>query len=225
MRTRRTKLLLFLAFAGSVLAGVFPIGLSVRELSNLSTSVLQINEAASVTRQARDVGEKVGLAVTDFTAIALDLDPIERKNILSETDKHVSSFAQSVAGLKKSIKHWLSEQQDRDLSEATEALAHSWEEIRDHSHTQMSSGEKVYHFLQMADNAKKARGVLRAIEVHTSSLTDTETRLAFERLRSTGTFLVTAIAVGFLINSFGSVRIFRSLKSTWKQTPSSNAQS
>ena len=214
MTVQRPPLLLLLAFVGSILAGVVPIGLSVRELATLHASVQEINDLASVARQARDVAESIGLAVMDFTAVALDIEPAERTSILAETDKHVSQFTRSVVRLKQAIKHWLSEQQDKDLTEATEELAHSWEEIRDQAKAEMSSQEKVHHFLQIADNAKKARAVLLAVEAHTSSLAETQTRLAFDRLAVTGMLLLAAMLVGFTTGSFGSFKIFRSLEST-----------
>ena len=213
MRARPPRILLFIAFIGSILAGVFPVGLSIRELASLGASVQQIDAASSVARQAREVADKIALGITDFTAIVIDLDPAERVGILSETDRNVAEFGKSVIRLRHAVRQSLNDQQDRELADAAESLAYSWSEIRDEAAGELSSSEKAYHFLQIAYHAKKARGVLLDVEARTSSLADAQTRLAIDSLRVTGALLVTAIIVGFLINTIGSLSIFWSLRS------------
>lgn len=205
-----------MAFAGSFLASVVPIGLSFQELSGLRESVQQINDAASISRQARMVGEKITAALSDFTAFVLDLDPVERQLVLSATDKQVSQFNQSVLTLKEAMTPWLSAAQSADLAKAADLIGFSWEEIRRQSGSGLTDLDKAFHFRRLVDNVRKAQGVLREIETHTSGLADSQSKQVFERLGVAATLLVGAIAVGFLISSFGSLSIFHSLEASRK---------
>lgn len=216
LKGRRPHLLLLVAFAGSFLASVVPIWLSFAELSSLRASVQQINEAAAASRQARAVGEKIAAALSDFAAFVLDLDPVERQLVLSATDKQVSQFNQSVLTLKDAMAPWLDAKQSGDLARAARAIGDSWEEIRRQSGNGLTEQQKAVHFRRLIGNVRKAQTVLRAIETRTSGLADVQSKLVFERLGIAASLLVGAIAVGFLISSFGSLSIFHSLEATRK---------
>ena len=107
----RPQFLLVLAFVSSIIASVVPIALSVNELWALRSSIVKINNAANVARQTRAVAENIALALTDFMAVALDIDTNDRRSILAETDRRVSSFKETLADLKQSIPTWLNERQ------------------------------------------------------------------------------------------------------------------
>jgi signal transduction histidine kinase len=209
------RILLLLAFIGSVIAGAMPLALSVNELGTLNASVRQINEAASAARQSRRIFEQLSEAMTGFTTVAIELEAAEAASFQANTDKKVSAFKLGVANLENSISRWLNEQQKADLIEAIDDLAHSWEEIMA-QRSSLTNAEKAFHFLQIVESTQKARELLLEIENRASNLGASQSQLFFERLKFTGNLLVGAILIGFLINAVGSISIFRSLQTARK---------
>lgn len=200
MTKPRSSLMFLTALTGVMLAGAVPVGLSIHELSSLRASIAIINEAGGAARQARDVGQKIELALTDFMASALELDESERQETLKETDTHVRGFKLAVSMLTQANAHSPIAGESKALAEATDAIFHSWNEIRDQKETKFSSAEKTFHFLTISDNSKKARTVLNGIETRAVSVAEAQSTLAFQNIKKTGALLIVAIVFGIIVN-------------------------
>ncbi len=216
MTKPRSSLMFLTALTGVMLAGAVPVGLSIHELSSLRASIAIINEAGGAARQARDVGQKIELALTDFMASALELDESERQETLKETDTHVRGFKLAVSMLTQANAHSPIAGESKALAEATDAIFHSWNEIRDQKETKFSSAEKTFHFLTISDNSKKARTVLNGIETRAVSVAEAQSTLAFQNIKKTGALLIVAIVFGIIVNGAGTLRILVNSEKTRK---------
>lgn len=212
VKARRPQLLLLAAFAGSILASVVPIALSFQELSTLRESVRQINEASSVARQARTVGDRIAGLLSSFTAYAIGQEPAERARNLSAANVDVEAFGQSVFSLKEAMASLPAEMGDHGLSDAAAAIETLWAELRPHANPAGSKSPQQFPLL--LENVRTAQAALRAIEAETVTRSDAHSKLVFEHLGVVAVLLVGAIGVGFLINSIGSLSIFHSLEKT-----------
>ncbi|MDH3664764.1 MAG: diguanylate cyclase, partial [Alphaproteobacteria bacterium] len=180
-------------FGAALLSAAYLLVLSVGELGHLKTTIAEIDEEAARARQFRDLIDKMSQSILSFTAVALDLSIDERLAVLTETDAYFAEFSSAVDNVKRSTSRTLAPEQQTDLAEALDAVAHSWEEIRDQFDTGMEQAAKAYHFLQITDEVRIARKILVAMEASATRTADQATSQAIERLEASAGFLIKVV--------------------------------
>ena len=150
--------------------------------------------------------QQLGRTLTQLTAVAVKLDAEERDRILLETDR-IAEFSSSAVFPEE----WLDDQQLTDSWTAIEAIEHSWEELKDLRTSQPTEAELAFHFLQITDNANKARSLTSGAQRRAADLAKAQTDLAFAQPERVGTLLIALIVIG--IDQYGgSLTIFQSFR-------------
>ena len=210
MNIGRNQILLLVAFAGAVLANIVPVLLSFDELDLLRANMRLMNETARVSRQAREVADVVPRVMKDFTASTLPIASPERKALLATTGEDMKHLDRSLESLLAESSDWMSPAQLQSLRESTARLSRHWATIG--ATPSPSDAETLAVFRALISDTEQALTVLRELETRTSRKTEFISNLVFEHLAVTAALLLGAIAIGFSINSFGSMSIFRALQ-------------
>ncbi len=211
MKLGRNQILLLVAFAGAVLANIVPVMMSFDELDHMRRSMQHINDTTGASRQARKVADIIPSVMNEFAATSIGLDPAQRSGIVASTDTQISRLTGAMISLRESASDWISAEQHEVLATATEQIVRSWETIRAHVPGQIGASSNDQLFLRLLDDTERALAVLRDIENKTSSSADILSRQVYEHLAVTAALLLGAIAIGFAINAFGSLSMFRAL--------------
>ena len=133
----------------SMLAAFVPAVISVLHMYQLRDGIEEIKLVSTISAQARTVLGIVGHSLPSFTATALDLSEDERADILDETNEQFKHLERAVRDLRSAAVAFVSEQQDKALTNAIENISHSWEEIREQTGVTLVAAEKTYHFLKI----------------------------------------------------------------------------
>ncbi|MEO1019496.1 MAG: EAL domain-containing protein, partial [Pseudomonadota bacterium] len=182
-------------FFMAIMSAGYLLFLSVYELRHLERTIAEIDKETDRARQLRDVVDKMNQSILSFTVVALDLSVDERHRILSETDTHFAQFRSAVAGLERSAADFLRPGQQAELVQALDLVTHSWSEIRDQFDSDMEEAEKAYHFLQITDEVRNAKGLLLQMEDAATSTAEEATRQAFERIEGSAELLFQIVLV------------------------------
>jgi diguanylate cyclase (GGDEF)-like protein len=197
-----------MAFAGAVLANIVPVLLSFDEIDLLRENMRRIEDTNRVSRQARAVADIVPRVLKDFSAGTLSLSTPEREQILAQTAGDVERLSQSLDRLLVDARDWMSPDQHIALTAAAARISEHWRTLRIPAASGVSS---VAIYRDLVSDTDSALAVLRDVESKTFRKSATITALVFEHLTVTGALLAGAIAIGFSINAFGSMSIFRAL--------------
>jgi diguanylate cyclase (GGDEF)-like protein/PAS domain S-box-containing protein len=208
--------LLLVALALGLLASVVPVVLSSFELNRISVSVTRSMEASARVRYASDLVDVIAQSLVGFTAVAINLSPEDRARILADANEQFSKLDRAIAEHNTSAKDYFSPAQQRDLTEAIAAIAHSWEEIRDQSETEITASEKTFHFLKIFDNTHKARNLLLSFEANAQNAVENETRSSFERIEHTGDLLILVMLIGATVSLCATFGIYHFALATQK---------
>ena len=213
MKFGRNQFLLLVAFAGAVLANIVPVLLSFDEIDLLRENMRRIEDTNRVTREARTVADVIPLVLRDFSSSNVALSSSERDALLAKTAGDVDRLRQSLDRLLVDSQDWMSAEQRQVLTAATTRISNHWRALRasaEHA-VQKDSAQQMALYLDLFADTETSLTVLRDLLDRTSRKAEAITNLVFEHLALTGALLVGAIAIGFSINAFGSMSIFRAL--------------
>ena len=148
----------------STLAACAPAVIGVFQLVYVRGGIEKIDQASTVSTQARNVLEIVGHSLPSLTAIALELPRDERARILKETDRQFAKLKSSLKTLLSLTTDFVSARQRKTLTGTINSVAESWEDIREESEAGVEPAELTFHFLKLIGEIKDIRTVLTAIE-------------------------------------------------------------
>src|SRR6202034_3036742 len=133
------------AVAVALGAAAVPVALGILELGHLRGSIAKIERAVSDVKLARDVVDKASQSLVNFTAVALELSPADRSEVLAEAERQCNQLDAAVERVTKSSSNALSLDEQQKLTQAIAALTHSWEELRDQAPSEITSIDKSYY--------------------------------------------------------------------------------
>ena len=208
MKFGRNQFLLLVAFAGAVLANIVPVMLSFDEIDLLRDNMRRIEDTNRVSREARAVADVVPRVLKDFSSSTLALGAADREALLAQTAGDVDRLRQSLDSLLAGAREWMPPEQLQSLTSATDRISTHWRTLRAQS---ASASETIAIYRDLVADTDRALSVLHDLESKASRNAETMTSLVFEHLAVTAALLLGAIAIGFSINAFGSMSIFRAL--------------
>jgi diguanylate cyclase (GGDEF)-like protein len=201
----------------SLVASAVPAALSAFELYRIRQDVVAVQDAAREASHARDLVDRVSQSLFNLAAAPLDLSADERSALTAQTDANLKALTEAVSSAKGLTGSFLDEAQEQDLSTAVEEFAHSWEEIKDGLSEGMEEGEKAYHFLNIFNEAAKARDLLMTLQTSATSKVDRSSAASISGISEVGLILALVFALSGAVSTAALIanhRIARSLRVT-----------
>lgn len=199
----------------AVLASTFiPAGLCLFSLAQIRAEIAEIEHSVVDAHRARDLVDKVGQGLFNFTAAALDLSEEERQTVFAQTDDHLKALGGSVANAQRLTRKFLSADEQEKLNEAIGSIAHSWEEVRERVAVGISAPEKAFHFLKIFDDAQIARAFLVKLEGAVSRSADEATVSALNHANEITVNLLLVIMIGACVSTAALITNHRSAQKT-----------
>jgi diguanylate cyclase (GGDEF)-like protein len=201
----------------SLAASVFPAALSGFELYGIRQDVVAVQDAAREASHARGLVDRVSQSLFNLAAAPLDLSTDERAALTTQTTANLKALMTEVNSAKGLTGSFLNRDQEAELSRAIEEFAHSWEEIKEGLAAGMEEGEKAYHFLNIFNQAAKARDLLMTLQTSATSKVDQSSEASVAGISEVGLILALAFALGGAVSIAGLIanhRIAGSLRTT-----------
>ena len=143
------QMLLIGAVALALGAAAVPVALGILELGHLRGSITKIESAVADVELAHDIIDKASQGLVSFTAVALELSPQDRSNVLARAEQQFSELDLTVARVTASSNTTLSIEQRQQLSDAIASLMESWQELRGRTPNEITSTDKSRRFLRI----------------------------------------------------------------------------
>jgi diguanylate cyclase (GGDEF)-like protein len=201
----------------SLAASIFPAALSGFELYRIRADVVAVQNAAREASHARDLVDRVSQSLFNLAAAPLNLSTDERAALTTQTDANLKALTAAVSSAKGLTGSLLSATQEADLSTAIEEFSHSWEEIKAGLAEGMEEGEKAYHFLNIFNEAAKARDLLMALQTSATTKVDQSSAASIAGISEVGLMLALVFALAGVVSTAALIanhRIAGSLRRT-----------
>ena len=201
----------------SLAASVIPAALSGFELYRIRQDVIAVQDAAREASHARGLVDRVSQSLFNLAAAPLDLSPDERAALTSQTDANLKALSGAVSSARGLTGSFLNKTQQEALSTAIEEFAHSWEEIKEGLAEGMEEGEKAYHFLNIFNEAAKARNLLMTLQNSATRKVDESSAASISGIGEVGLILAFVFSLAGLVSTAALIanhRIAGSLRKT-----------
>jgi len=185
----------------SLTASVFPAVLSGFELYRIRQDVVAVQDAAREASHARDLVDRVSQSLFNLAAAPLDLSADERATLTAQTDANLEALSAAVSSAKGLTNSLLTDDQDADLSTAIKEFAHSWEEIKEGLDAGMEEGEKAYHFLNIFNEAARARDLLMTLQTSATTKVDQSSAASIAGISEVGLILGLVFALSGAVST------------------------
>jgi diguanylate cyclase (GGDEF)-like protein len=185
----------------SLTASVFPAVLSGFELYRIRQDVVAVQDAAREASHARDLVDRVSQSLFNLAAAPLDLSADERATLTAQTDANLEALSAAVSSAKGLTNSLLTDEQDADLSTAIKEFAHSWEEIKEGLDAGMEEGEKAYHFLNIFNEAARARDLLMTLQTSATTKVDQSSAASIAGISEVGLILALVFALSGAVST------------------------
>ena len=201
----------------SLAASVIPAALSGFELYRIRQDVIAVQDAAREASHARGLVDRVSQSLFNLAAAPHDLSPDERAALTSQTDANLKALSGAVSSARGLTGSFLHKTQQEALSTAIEEFAHSWEEIKEGLAEGMEEGEKAYHFLNIFNEAAKARNLLMTLQNSATRKVDESSAASISGIGEVGLILAFVFSLAGLVSTAALIanhRIAGSLRKT-----------
>ena len=201
----------------SLAASVIPAALSGFELYRIRQDVIAVQDAAREASHARGLVDRVSQSLFNLAAAPHDLSPDERAALTSQTDANLKALSGAVSSARGLTGSFLNKTQQEALSTAIEEFAHSWEEIKEGLAEGMEEGEKAYHFLNIFNEAAKARNLLMTLQNSATRKVDESSAASISGIGEVGLILAFVFSLAGLVSTAALIanhRIAGSLRKT-----------
>ena len=201
----------------SLAASVIPAALSGFELHRIRQDVIAVQDAAREASHARGLVDRVSQSLFNLAAAPLDLSSDERATLTAQTDANLKALSEAVGSAKGLTGSFLGRTQEEALSVAVEEFAHSWEEIKEGLAEGMEEAEKAYHFLNIFNEAARARDLLMMLQNSATRKVDESSAASISGIGEVGLILALVFSLAGLVSTAALIanhRIAGSLRKT-----------
>jgi signal transduction histidine kinase len=193
----------------SLVSAAVPAALCFMELSHVRDQVSAVERSTAEAKLANELVDRIGHALFNFNAAALDLSEDERNAVTAQADDHLQALSNSVARADSFTRALLSSDEREALGEAVQSLGHSWEEVRERSRDDMSGAEKSFHFLKIFDEARAAREILIQLEASARLAAEKATFASLAHTNYVAVLLLLALALGAGVSACAVIANYR----------------
>ena len=183
-----------LVLSASLAASVVPAVFCGYELHRIHQDVVAIEGAAEQASRARDLVDRVSQSLFNLAAAPLDLSAEERLALFTQTDANLAALTAAVTSARGLTALYLDAPRQAELTASIEGFAHSWEEVKQGLEEGMEEGEKAYHFLNIFNEAGKARDLLMRLQTLATAKVEASSAASIAGIRDVGWMLALVFA-------------------------------